>query len=116
MNRLAIIGAGDLGQLIAYHAVDDRHYQVVGFFDDFSAVNEKAGQFPVLGKISDIFNAYADKSFDCVLIAIGYKHFGFRKNTYEDIKNKIPLGKIIHSNAYVASSCIIGNGTVVLPG
>lgn len=116
MKRLAIIGSGDLGQLIAYHAHSDNHYEVAGFFDDFRQAGEQAGQFPVLGKLSDIFPSYEQGKFDCILIAIGYKHFAFRKSTYELIKNKIPLGRIIHSNAYVAGSCRIGEGVVILPG
>lgn len=116
MKKLAIIGSGDLGQLIAYHAVTDNHYEVAGYFDDFATLGEQKGFARVIGKLAEIEQAYADGVFDEIIVAIGYKHFSFRKKVFEDLKGKIPLGRVIHSNAYVALSCTIGDGVVVLPG
>ena len=41
MKKLALIGAGDLGQQIAWHAKQDGHYEVVGFFDDYATVGQQ---------------------------------------------------------------------------
>ena len=49
MKRLAIIGAGDLGRLIARHAVTDKHYEVAGFFDDTQNKGSLVAVYPILG-------------------------------------------------------------------
>jgi sugar O-acyltransferase (sialic acid O-acetyltransferase NeuD family) len=116
MKKLAIIGSGDLGQLIAYHAHTDNHYVVAGYYDDFATIGEQKGVATVLGKRADIDAAFENGIFDEIIIAIGYKHFSFRKQVFEDLKGRIPLGRVIHSNAYVAPSCTIGEGVVILPG
>ena len=54
MKRLAIIGSGDLGQQMAYHAFSDNHYQPVGFFDDYQLVGTVKYGYPVLGKLNEI--------------------------------------------------------------
>ena len=116
MTRLAIVGSGDLGQLIAYHAQMDKHYEVVGFFDDYKIVSEKVDEYPILGKIDDIIRLYSNGSFDCILLAIGYKHMEFREKVFVELYDKIPFGKIIHSSCYVDPSCRIADGSVLLPG
>jgi sugar O-acyltransferase (sialic acid O-acetyltransferase NeuD family) len=116
MKRLAIIGSGDLGQLIAYYASADNHYNVAGFFDDYKQKGDVVNNIPVLGTIESLFEAYSNNLFDCIIIAVGYKHFTFRKNIYAEINGCIPLGTIIHSNSFVARSCSIGAGVVILPG
>lgn len=115
MKKTAIIGSGDLGQLIAHHAIQDRHYDVVGFFDDFRQQGETVNTIPVLGKINDIGQLYKKNIFDCIIIGIGYKHLAIRKELYERFKNKLPFGKIIHSSCYIDKTAQIGEGTVILP-
>ena len=118
MKRLAIIGSGDLGQLIAHHANTDNHYAVVGFFDDYKKRDgvQFVDGYPILGCVDDIENCFQKQLFDCIIIAIGYKHMIVRKNIYEKFTGKIPFGKIIHSSCYVDISCKIGEGSVLLPG
>lgn len=115
-NRLAIVGAGDLGQLIAYHAVSDRHYTVVGFFDDYADNKESVVGFPVLGVTNDVEQAYVHGYFDFIMIGVGYKHFSFRKELYERYLAKIPFGTIVHSSAHVEASACVGAGSFLLPG
>jgi len=116
MERLAIIGSGDLGKLISYHAQADKHYEVIGFFDDTKEAGEMISGHPVLGKTSDIRSIYQDRGFDCLMVAIGYKHFEARKRIYEQYVKDIPFGRIIHSSSYIDPSCTIGNGIFILPG
>ncbi|GHT00702.1 hypothetical protein FACS189421_13040 [Bacteroidia bacterium] len=116
MKRLAIIGSGDLGQLIAHHAETDGHYHVVGFFDDYKNTSENVDGYPILGGLDAIEELFLKAVFDCVIIAIGYKHMTARKDVYENLKEKIPFGKVLHSSCYVDGSCKIGDGTVLLPG
>ncbi|WP_436517197.1 NeuD/PglB/VioB family sugar acetyltransferase [Ekhidna sp. To15] len=107
MKKLAIIGAGDLGQQIAYHA-SKCGYEVVGFFDDYS--NE------VLGKIEDVKTAFENKTFDELMIGIGYKHMDVRSRLYDELSKTIPFGTVINPSAYIDPSCQIGAGTFIYPG
>lgn len=116
MERLAIIGSGDLGQLIAYHAAHDKHYSIAGFFDDYRQKGDQVDGFPVLGGIGDVAEIYSAGLFDRLMIAIGYKHFPQRKACFERFDGKVPYGKIIHSGSYVDASCKVGNGAFILPG
>jgi sugar O-acyltransferase (sialic acid O-acetyltransferase NeuD family) len=115
MKRLAIIGSGDLGQLIAHHAIHDNHYSVIGFFDDFEEIGTIKIGIPVIGKTKEIVDFYKNDMFDCLMIGIGYKHMPFRKSFYESLNGIIPFGNIIHSSAYIDSSSILGNGIFILP-
>jgi len=116
MKRLAIVGSADLGQLIAYHAVNDGHYAVTGFFDDFLQQGTMVNGIPILGKVGDAEKNFNAGEFDELMIGIGYKHFESRKKIFEKLAAGIPIGKIIHSSCYVDSSCNIGNGVFILPG
>ncbi len=111
---LAIIGAGDLGQQIAHFAITDQHYDEVVFFDDFST-NKTINGHKVIGKISDVYDAYKNKIFDELLIGIGYKHLGFRKEVYTQFENKIPFGKIIHSTCWVDKTATVHQGCFIYP-
>ncbi|GAA3613978.1 acetyltransferase [Flavivirga amylovorans] len=116
MKKLAIIGAGDLGQQIAYHVAQDNQFEVVGFFDDFAAQGTIVKQIKVLGKLKDVGNYFANKVFDEVIIGIGYKHLAFREDLYNSLKNTIPFATFIHSSCYVDASCSIGKGVCIFPG
>ncbi len=116
MKRLAIIGSGDLGEQIAWHARHDNHYTVVGFFDDYAEPGIAKHGLPVLGKVSDVVVSYKNCLFDELLIAIGYKHFEQRRDMYNSLKGIIPFGRMIHSSSFVDPSVKIGDGVVVYPG
>lgn len=116
MNKLAIIGSTDLAQLIAYHAVNDKQYNIVGFYDDFRKEGEEVEGYNVLGALSKIESDFKKGLFDKIIIGIGYKHLGFRKKIFETLHNKIPFAKLVHSSCYVDSSCTIGDGVFLLPG
>jgi sugar O-acyltransferase (sialic acid O-acetyltransferase NeuD family) len=115
-EKLAIIGAGDLGQLLSYHAFQDGHYDVAGFFDDFRTKDEIVSNFRVLGNTSEIFNVYKNGVFDVLMIAIGYKHIEIRKQMFDKYFSHIPIGKVIHSSVYADPSSSISAGSFILPG
>jgi|ERR1700757_1478864 len=116
MNKLlAIIGSADLGQLIAHHAKSSS-YEIVGYYDDFSSNKFNVDGLPILGKISDVLKDYQAQKFDCLIVAIGYKHMEFRKSVFESFKNKIPFGSVIHPTTNMDKSCEIGEGCFILPG
>jgi len=115
MKRLAIIGSGDLGQLIAYHAQTAKLYQVVGFFDDFKKPGEQVHGLPILGGKDDILHTFEQGKFDELMVAVGYKYFAFRKSIFEQFKGKIPFARVIHPNSYIDPSAKIGEGAFILP-
>ena len=116
MKRLAIIGSGDLGELIAYHAINDRHYEVIGFFDDYEELGSEKHGLPILGGTNTIQSAFEQKRYDCLMIGVGYKHMQFRKSLFDTFFSIIPFGSIVHSSDYVDSSVKIGEGVFILPG
>jgi sugar O-acyltransferase (sialic acid O-acetyltransferase NeuD family) len=116
MERLAIIGSGDLGQLIAYHAETDKKYIIAGFFDDYRSSGTMVDKYNVLGKTDDIVTLFQQGIFDRLLVAIGYKHFEARKRFFDQFYGQIPFASLVHSSCYVDPSCNIGEGSVLLPG
>lgn len=116
MKRLAIIGSGDLGRQIAHLALNGKYYLPVGFFDDFEIEGQSKHNLTILGKISDISEAFKNNNFDVLLNAIGYNHFDERKGLFERLKSEIPFGKIIHPSNIIDGSVHIGQGSVVFAG
>ena len=113
--KLAIVGAGELGKLVAHHAINDSKFEVVGYYDDFKKEDNFNG-FPVLGKINDAFSDFNSRGFDNIFIAIGYAQMAARELWYKKFKAKIPLANIIHVSSYIDFSCKIGEGVFILPG
>lgn len=113
-KKLAIIGSGHLGQQIAHYAISDGHYSEVFFFDDFAEA-EIVNGYRVLGNSDSIEKEFEKKTFDELLIGIGYKHLEKRKFFFEKFKNKIPFGILIHSSSWIDHSVIIGEGCIIYP-
>lgn len=116
MIKLAIIGSGDLGQLIAHHARLTGKYEVIGFFDDFTEIGTMKNEIPVLGNSGDILNSFHAGQFDQLMVAIGYKHFDARKSFFVRFKSAIPFATVIHPTAILDPSCTVGEGSVILSG
>lgn len=116
MKRLAIIGASDLGEMIAYHAQNTGTYEVVGFFDDYKAPGTMVSNCFVIAGLSEIVPAYRTGIFDLLMVGIGYKHMSFRKQIFEDLSELIPFANLIHPTAYVDNSACMGTGVFILPG
>lgn len=116
MKRLAIIGSGVLGIQVAWHALSIGEYSIAGFFDDTLAEGTQIGNYRVLGSIDSIESSYQNSAFDCLFIAIGYKHMAVRAELFVRFYPHIPFATIIHPSAYVDSSAKVGEGTIVYPG
>ena len=116
MKKLAIIGSGDLGHLIAHHAKTDSNYEIIGFFDDYSKKRKSEKGIPILGKIADILESFEKNSFNCLMIGIGYKHMLFRKQIFDQFSTIIPFANIIHSSCFIDPSVKVGTGIFILPG
>ena len=115
-RRIAIIGAGDLGQSIAHYGKNN-DYIISGFYDDFQQLERVCG-IPVIGKLNDIVNDYNAGRFDALLCGIGYRHFSFRERIYSKfrLEHRIPFATIIDNSSHVDSTAVIGEGTIIFPG
>lgn len=116
LKKLGIIGSGDLGQLIAHHAVQTGKYVVAGFFDDVKSVGEIAGDYKIIGSSEDVIASAESKQVDELIIAIGYKHFARRKDLFLKLLGKVKFANVIHPSSYVDFSCKLGTGIFILPG
>lgn len=113
--KIAIIGAAELGKLIASHAVNDSNFTVAGYYDDFNR-DKTFNNYPLLGNSSTIVNDYTAKKFDAVIMGIGYSRMNSRAEIFEKLKGHVPFCNVIHSSAYVDSTCKLGEGIFILPG
>lgn len=106
MKKLAIIGASGHGKVIADIAKKDGYEEIV-FLDDNEDIRE-CGGYPVVGKSSEVLNIDAN-----VIVGIG--NAKIRKQIQESIPSE-KLTTLIHPNAVVAESVLLGAGTVVMAG
>lgn len=114
-KKVAIIGSGDLGQLIAHYLQQNEAWQVIGFYDDFQPIGQIIQDLPVLGKIADIFPHYKVNHFQGLMMGIGYKHFQVRKELYEKFSSQILFPNFIHPQSYVDERCQLDQGIIILP-
>lgn len=106
MRRLAIIGAGGHGKVIADIAVRKGYKEII-FFDDDENIHE-CGGYPVAGKSSDAGKLDAD-----IIVAIG--NAAIRKRIQESLEY-MNIVTMIHPDAVVSNGVSIGKGTVVMAG
>lgn len=116
MKRIAIIGAGHLGQQIKYHIHQDTEDRVVAFFDDTKEVGTIENEIEIIGSREAIIKSFEDNLFDELIVAIGYKHMMLRASIYNEFSNKIPFYTFVHSSCYIDISAKIGMGTILYPG
>ncbi len=117
MKRLAIVGAGELGRQILHLSLQDSEITVVGFYDDnIPAGTTATGPCKVVGATKDILRDYHANAFDCLAIAIGYRHMNQRKALFDRFSTKIPFVTLVHSSCQIDGSAKIGNGTMLYPG
>ncbi len=116
IKKLGIIGSGDLGQLIAHHALNYCEFNNVIFFDDFKKPNDSVNNNIVYGGTNDVEEAFLKKEITHLIIGIGYKHTELRKKLFEKYHHKIPFASVIHPSSNIDKTCKIGLGVVVLPG
>lgn len=116
MVRLAIVGAGDLGQLIAFHAITSTEYSLIGFYDDFCKIGEEKGFGHVLGSTKDILNQFKENIFEKLIIGIGYKHLQFREELFCKLFTDIPFASVLHKSLIKPPDSKIGDGVFILPG
>jgi sugar O-acyltransferase (sialic acid O-acetyltransferase NeuD family) len=114
MQKLGIIGASDLGNLIAHHILCTHAFQLIGFYDNYRNFAE-TGEY--LGNTDQIVTDFQSGKIDSLLIGIGYTNFHFREYFFNYFSGYgIPFASFIHPSNYIDPSVTIGRGTVILPG
>jgi len=116
MKRLAVIGSGDLGQLLAHHATVNGGYELAGFFDDTRPAGMLVGLGAILGPLESILPSYHKQEFDQLVVGIGYKHFALRARVYEQLHPEVPFANLVHPDTCIDPSCTLGTGVVILAG
>lgn len=117
MKRLAIIGAGDLGQQIAHMASEYCQREIAGYFDDtLSPDTAVADSGKVLGPISATIEHFKKDFFDEFVVAIGYHHLGRRAEIYRALSTHIPAATLVHPSCSIDRSASIGRGSIIYPG
>ncbi|SFB99731.1 sugar O-acyltransferase, sialic acid O-acetyltransferase NeuD family [Flexibacter flexilis DSM 6793] len=115
-KKVAIVGAGDLGQLMAHHLLHDKAASEVIFYDDYATAGQIKGLGLVQGAVSQAVEDYQSGVFDEMFLAIGYKHFAARQAMFEQLCEQIKFGVFVHSSSYVDEPRLLGAGTFILPG
>ena len=106
MKRLAIIGAGGHGKVIADIAVLNGYEEIV-FLDDNENIIE-CGSYPVIGRCKEAKELTAD-------IIIGIGNAKIRKQIHMSLGEK-NIVTLIHPDAVIAKGTVIGAGSVVMAG
>lgn len=112
--ELYIVGAGNVGGFIAYHAQEMGNYQIKGFIDDdITKVGAQIYGYPIVGTTDYLLNI--NKPIAVVLAIASPK-------VKEILFNKIMANKLlsypnfIHPKAWIGEGVEIGMGNVIYPG
>jgi len=116
MKRVAIIGAGMLGQQIAHYIKTDQGFDPVGYFDDHIPVDTELELGQVLGTVNEAERYYDNGLFDQLIVGIGYAHFKYRWKCFRKYDTKIPFLTFVHSSCIVDATAKIGRGSFLMPG
>lgn len=108
-KKLGIFGAGELGIQITNYAIKDGHYSNIVFFDDVYTQNH------ILGNSEDIISAFDKDIFDELVISIGYNFLDLREDFLRNFKNKVPLGRIIHTSCWFDDTAIMAPSCAIYP-
>lgn len=113
-TRVAILGAGDLGQALAHYArvIDD--LEIVGFLDDTCIGEQRAG-LQVIAGVQQAEEAYERGAFEALLMGIGYHHLDARRRLFERLQS-IGFVSLVHPSAYVDPGATIEAGAIIYPG
>jgi sugar O-acyltransferase (sialic acid O-acetyltransferase NeuD family) len=115
MIKLAIIGSGDLAQLIIHYATLDGQFDIIGIFDDFTDVGQEISKVKVIGTVKDIIPFYEKGVFEQLIVAVGYSRLEYRASIFNRFSSKIKFANIIHSSCIIDPSAKIGQGVFLLP-
>ncbi|MCR8922132.1 acetyltransferase [Dasania sp. GY-MA-18] len=111
-NKLAVIGAGGHGKVVAEVAILGGFWDEVVFFDD-AYPKVSGGRWPVVGSSERLFEQL--EAFDGVIVAIGNNQLRLNK-TMQLLSAGGKVVSVVHPSAVVSPYAQIDLGTVVFPG
>jgi sugar O-acyltransferase (sialic acid O-acetyltransferase NeuD family) len=113
-KKLYIVGAGSVGQHIAYNFEEyTSDFKLEGFFDDDEEkIGTEINGYPVLGSVTDLLNLQKPH------LVVGIAFPGTKKNIVEKLSDNSALSfpSLVHRKAWVSRGVIIGIGSVIYPG
>ncbi len=114
-KRVAFIGSGEMAHHFVHYFVEDKQFDIAGYFDDYTPAGTILYGYPVLGKLDDIPNAFKKGVFDELTNAIGFTRMEYRKEVFDRFEKTIPFSTYIHSTCLIDSTAKIGRGVVIFP-
>jgi sugar O-acyltransferase (sialic acid O-acetyltransferase NeuD family) len=117
MERIAILGAGDLGLSLKTYLEDRGEHRFVGFLDDGRPRGESAHGAEVLGTSAEAEGLAKRGAFDRLVYAIGYRDFDRRARLFDELKKRgIAFLGVRHPTAFVHRTARVGDGVHLFPG
>jgi len=106
-RRVGIVGAGDLGMVLAEYLDDTQDVTIVGYFDDHPADG-------VIGPAVDL-EAILDSQLDDVYAAIGDS--STRAQVFSQYENEgFTFATFVHPSVRIPPSTAVGSGCIIFPG
>jgi FlaA1/EpsC-like NDP-sugar epimerase len=115
MKRVAFLGSGEMARHIAHYMIEDRQFEIAGYFDDYAIVGDVINGYPIIGKINNVLDQFKKGTFDEIVTAIGFTRLEYRKDLYNYFKNNIPFATFVHSSCFIDYSAILEEGVVLFP-
>jgi sugar O-acyltransferase (sialic acid O-acetyltransferase NeuD family) len=115
LNKVLVIGCGDLGRLLAHHVLNTPGWELAGFVDDTLPLGTPSSGSLVLGCTNDVKALASDGVCNTFLLGIGYKHLQARQTLFERFSEFLPAAPLIHPTACLDPSAKIGPGCVLFP-
>lgn len=112
--NLYIIGAGDVGGFIAYHAQDMGSFCVKGFLDDdVSKHGKKFYGLPVLGGTEHVL-----RSTDPTAVAVAVANPRVKEKIVSELQknNRIQFPSFVHPTVWLGRNTEIQQGCIIYPG
>ncbi|WP_299452774.1 acetyltransferase [uncultured Pigmentiphaga sp.] len=113
MKRLAILGAGGHGRVVADAAEASGDWHEIVFFDDAWPERQQSGPWPIVGNQAALLTRYSE--FDGTVVGIGANRVRLA-NTQALLEAGAQLATVIHPRATVSRHAKVGAGSVVFAG
>ncbi len=113
-SLLLVIGAGGHGRSVAEAAELSGYFEVAGFLDDSVPAGETVMVVPLLGPVASLALHRAGAA-DQAIVAIGNNSVR-EKLMMQLVAVDFDLATVVHPQAIVSPSAVLGAGAVVMPG
>ncbi|MEO8099663.1 MAG: acetyltransferase [Acidobacteriota bacterium] len=117
LKKVVVFGASGHAKVVIDILVKQGVYGVVGLLDKFKPAGFLCEGKPVIGPIADLPRLLQQNEGLGVIVAVGDNWI--RSRIVEEILGLCPdieFCQAIHPSAQIASSAVIGRGTVIMPG